>query len=214
MNTKITGGAQLGNANATWPLAQLTITPFVLTLDAGLIGTVVFKPQDVTTLEANDKTLSIIHTVKEYKQKISFTSAQQASEVIKQIQRSGFLHNPEPVPHEIDRLVTAMQQSGAFPIKRSAAIAIIAIWNLLFLIPVINFVLGDMTKLPFREVFILGPGFMLLLCILLLTVEPVQRLILKEGRSAEGGLRPTLFFIMAIFTLFIIAGLTINPQLG
>ncbi len=213
MNTKFTGGAQLGNARASWPLVQLRITPFVLTIDGGLIGTVVFRPQDVTTLETNGNTLRIVHTVKEYKQNISFTSAKQASEIVKQIQRSGFLHNPEPVPQEIDRLVRAMQESGAFPVKKSAAIVIGLIWNLLILLPIINFVLGDMTKVPFREIFILAPAFMLILCVLLLTAKPVQQLILKEGRSAEGGLRPALFFMMAIFTIFIIVGLTSAPQI-
>lgn len=206
MNIKITGGAKIGNSRASWPFVTLSATHHVLIIDGGLIGSVAFRPQDVTAVDTIENILVIKHTVKEYKKDISFTSFQNATDIAKQLQRVGFLFNPDAVSPETDKLVKAMQQSGQFPIRKMAAIAIIAIWNILILLPLILFATGNVTNNPLGEIFTYAPGFMLILCILLLTVKPVQQLILKEGRSAEGGLRITLFFMIAMFTMFIVAG--------
>src|SRR5437764_14118003 len=42
------GGARIGLMNATWPFAQLKVTPAQLVLRVVFLGTYIFKPEQVT----------------------------------------------------------------------------------------------------------------------------------------------------------------------
>ena len=72
------GGARIGLMNATWPFAQLKVTPSQLVLQVVFLGTYVFKPEQVTRVEPYGlipfagKGVWIHHQVMGYPEKIVF----------------------------------------------------------------------------------------------------------------------------------------------
>lgn len=72
------GGARIGFMNATWPFAALKLTPERLVLEVVLLGTYVFAPDQVTSVEPYGwlplagKGVRIGHCVQGYPEKIVF----------------------------------------------------------------------------------------------------------------------------------------------
>jgi hypothetical protein len=72
------GGARIGLMNATWPFAQLKLTPDELVLQVVFLGTYVFRPGQVTRVEPYGlipfvgKGVRIHHRVSGYPEKIVF----------------------------------------------------------------------------------------------------------------------------------------------
>jgi len=46
-----TGRARIGMANATWPFASLKVTKVRLDLNATIVGNLVFRPEDIISIE-------------------------------------------------------------------------------------------------------------------------------------------------------------------
>jgi len=75
---KKTGGARIGMANATWPFATLKANKDRLELNATIIGTLVFKPNDIISIEPYGlipfigRGIRINHRVDKYKSKVIF----------------------------------------------------------------------------------------------------------------------------------------------
>lgn len=198
---KETGGARIGMANATWPFASLKVTKDKLQLNATIIGNLTFKPEDIISLEPYSRFMSsglkIIHKVPNYKKHIVFWTFGSPSDLINRIEQTGFLTNTDPIDPELEKQIASAQSNGGFPVKRSAAIAIVIIWNILFFMDFQGFFGGaeDGSPIGFGAQFALG--FVLLTCVLLLTFEPVRRLILKEGRTIDD-IKKFIFFLMFI----------------
>ncbi|MBB6498359.1 hypothetical protein [Pedobacter cryoconitis] len=198
---KETGGARIGMANATWPFATLTVNNEKLQLNATILGNLIFKPGDIISIVPYSGLMSsglkINHNVPGYNDNVVFWTFSSPNEIIKKIEATGFLTNTIPLPADLEERITKTQSQGGFPLKTSAAIAIVVIWNILFLINFQNF-FGESKVGPHLG---LGPqlalGFMLLTCALLLTFEPARRLILKEGRTVDE-IKKFIFFIMFI----------------
>jgi len=205
---KETGGARIGMANATWPFATLTVNREKLQLNATILGNLVFKPTDIISIIPYSGFMSsglkINHTVSKYKDNVVFWTFGSPTEIIKKIEQTGFLTNRTPVTAELAESITKVQSQGGFPLKRTAVIAIVVIWNLLFLIDFQNFFEGNKAGSPLGLGAQLALGFILLTCILLLTLEPVRRLILKEGRNIED-IKKFIFFIMFICGFMLLA---------
>ena len=127
--------------------------------------------------------LKINHRVSKYKDHVVFWTFSSPSNLIKKIEQTGFLTNDAPVPKEMEDYIAKVQTQGGFPLKKIPTIAIIVIWNIFFLMDFQNFFRESKSGSPLGYGAQLGLGFMLLTCILLLTFEPVRRLILKEGRT-------------------------------
>ncbi len=72
------GGARIGSMNATWPFAQLRLTPEHVVLQVVFLGTYVFRRQQVTSVEPYGlipfvgKGVRIHHRVDAYPKKIVF----------------------------------------------------------------------------------------------------------------------------------------------
>lgn len=195
---KVTGGARIGAANATWPFASLTVTKDKLQLNATIIGNLIFKPDDIVSIELyRINGIKINHKVPEYKDRVVFWTFSNSTNLIKKIEQTGFLTNTDPIDTKFAQKVEAYQSKGGFPIKTSAAIAIVLIWNIFFLIDIQNYFGGDNDTSPLGIGAQLGMGFVLLICVLLFTFEPVRKLILKEGRTVED-IKTFLFFLMFI----------------
>jgi len=136
---KVTGGAQIGRAHASWPFASLTVSGNKLQINASIIGKLVFAPGDIVSITPDSSRLSIgkgiriNHRVEKYSENVVFTSFESASAVISRIEQTGFLSNTFPLNLLEREEISAAQSSGVFPIKVPAAIAIIVMWNLCLL---------------------------------------------------------------------------------
>jgi hypothetical protein len=198
---KETGGARIGMVNATWPFAKLTVTKDKLQLNATIIGNLIFKPGDIVSIEPYSRFMSkgikITYNVPKYKNHVVFWTFGSASSLINKIEDTGFLTNTDPIETELDQHITASQKSGGFPLKLSAGIAIIAIWNILFIMDFQNVFGESGNGSSFGIGIQLALGFVLLTSILLLTFEPVRKLLLKKGRSIND-IKTFLFFLMFI----------------
>lgn len=204
-----TGGAYIGNGRATAPFATLKVNKHMLQLNAGLIGNLVFRSSDIVSINRSGGILgvgggvSINHKVSTYKQKVVFLPAGNSAELIDQITQLGFLTSTEPIPPETEQFISTMQASGVYPIKSSAIVAIVVIWNIFF-IP--SFYSSFIKGTPnFHSI---GPrislGLMFLLCLSLLVSPKVRHLVLKEGRTIDG-LRISLYFMMLILGILFIS---------
>jgi len=193
------GGAKIGNLNATWPLAKLTVNKYKLELNASLVS-VVFKPGDITSIEPYGfgliSGIRINHKVEKYKSLVVFRTSDNATQLISDIRKTGFFDNNDALPDDVAASISVAQTGGAFPIKTSAAIITVLIWNLLCLPSFISAFWGNkVTAINLSPNWALG--FVLLLSVGLLTIPSVQRLILKPGRDIQS-IRVFLFFLIFI----------------
>lgn len=211
---KETGGARIGIANATWPFAKLTVNKDTLTLNAGLIGKLIFYPSNIISIEPYIGTTATIgqgvkinHNVSGYNSKVVFITRGNAADLINKIAQTGFLNNTSPIDPTVTASQTQAQKQGGFPLKKSATIAIVAIWNVFFFYnfyTVRSFFVGGKSQSPLGLGAQLALGFMLITCISLLTFEPVRKLVLKEGRSIDD-IKSTVYFIMLICGVMLMA---------
>jgi len=200
MEVKETGGARIGMANATWPFATLTVNENRLTLNATIVGNLSFKPSDIVSIEPYNvipllgQGIRINHRVNNYKEKVIFWTMKSPRELIKKIELTGFLSNIKPISPEQEREITKQQSTGGFPIKTWFAIAVVVIWNLLFMYDFMNtnegqptFGMGVKSALS----FVFGTGLLLLIS------EPFRKLVLKDGRTLND-IKKFVLFLMFI----------------
>lgn len=200
---KETGGARIGMANATWPFATLAVNKDRLELNATIVGRFVFRPADIISIEpvtmmpVFGKGIRIHHRISNYNPKIIFWTFGNPAELIERIQQTGFLDRNATRSYTLDEEILLAQSTGGFPVKTSAAILIVIIWNALLMI--------DFARLfhENEEGLILGLGtrfalgFIILTCVLLFISGAFRRLILKEGRNIND-IKAAILFIMFI----------------
>jgi hypothetical protein len=213
IEVKEIGGARIGMANATWPFATLTVNREKLQLNASMLGNLVFKPTDIISIVPCSGVISsglkINHKVPKYKDDVVFWTFGNPNEIIKQIEQTGFFANTSPISADLDKSITKAQSQGGFPLKITAAIAIGVIWNVLFLIDFQNFFSENKVGSPLGLGAQLALGFILSICILLLTFEPARRLILKEGRTVSD-INKIVYFVMFICGCMLLTSILMN----
>lgn len=170
---QMTGGAQVGWVNATWPLAKLSVSAQELSVSGALIGKYKFSPAQVAALEPHGSIpilasgVRIVHTVQNYPEKIVFWCFGSPKRLIEKITTLGF--QPRASRAQVPK-------RDGIPFRWSFLIAVIVVWNVLFL----------MEGIPPK-----GPGPYMLLAIALLFVTALalnfsrtfQIFVLKPGRS-------------------------------
>ena len=196
-----TGGARIGMANATWPFASLKVSKDRLDLNTGIVGNLTFKPNDIISIEPYSGFLSsglkINHKVSKYKGKVIFWTFKNPNEIIRQIQQTGFLDNISNIDNETDSIITERQKQGGFPLKLPFAIAVIVIWNLLFLIDFLGFTNSNSEGMPLGNGIKMALGFVFAISILTLISNGFRKIVLKEGRELKDISR-FLYFIIFI----------------
>jgi len=98
----------------------------------------------------------------------------------------------QPSPFNLNQ-----KNNNGFPYRTSAIIAVIAIWNLILLPTTIAFFKNPNhppTRLEYVSK-IISLSFILILSVSALIVEPVQKLILKPGRTIDEVKKHFYFFI-------------------
>lgn len=200
---KLTGGARIGMANATWPFATLKVNRHQLELNASIIGNLVFQPSNINSIEPYTQIpligqgIKINHNIDSYKEKVIFWTFKNPESVIKQIKQTGFLSNQQELTTNSIVQIQNRQKSGGFPIKKSIAIGAIVIWNLLFLIDFIPFFQGKLEGLPIGNGVLSALGLLFSSALLSLISSDFRRVILKDGRSLED-IKKFSIFIMII----------------
>lgn len=203
---KMTGGARIGWINASWPLAKLSATQDKLTVTAHLLGTYNFTPQQVSAVERYVMIpvlawgVRVRHCVPEYPQQIIFWSLGSPDGVLGGIRDTGFV----PVASN-----SAIPAHRGIPVRWSAIIAAIIVWNALFMLPFAgrgsaHSAPNWLVLVPLIATFGLSLGT--------LTSPTLQRLILKPDRSV-GEIRPFLLLLtfvtgllLVVFTILLASG--------
>ena len=205
---KLTGGARIGIANATWPFATLKVNKNRLDLNTGIIGNLSFSPRDIISIEPYfmipiiGQGIKINHRVSKYSKKVIFWTFKNPNDVINQIKQTGFLNNISDSDNSTNNeIIKERQKQGGFPFKTPFAITVVVIWNILFLIDFINFSKNN-EKIPFGNGVIMALSFILIISILILVSNQFRKIVLKKGRELKDISRFLYFIIIiAVFML-------------
>ncbi|PKQ60163.1 hypothetical protein BZG02_20505 [Labilibaculum filiforme] len=200
----LTGGARIGMANATWPFASLKVTKERLDLNATVVGNLVFRPEDIISIEPYymmpiiGQGIKINHRIPKYKDKVVFWTFKNPKEVIRQIQQTGFLDNSssEITPQDSE-IIAERQKQGGFPIKTPFAVGVVVLWNILFLMDFFKSTTGDSNGIPIGKGAITALGLVFITSLLILVSKGFRKLALKEGREIKD-ISKFLYFIMFI----------------
>lgn len=201
---KITGGARVGLSSAAWPFASLIVTRNRLDLYASVLGSFAFAPGDIISLEAVPgfwgSSIRIHHKVENYKKRIEFQTNKDPNLIINQIIQTGFLDN-HSVSAQKD--ILDKQKQGGFPLKLTAIIVIMVVWNLLIINDFIHFFNSTNKIIPFGKGFTIGTSFIFLTAFLTNFFPDFRKFILKDGRDIEE-IRSFLYFMMLISSMMFI----------
>ncbi|MFZ4796774.1 MAG: hypothetical protein ACOYMA_04725 [Bacteroidia bacterium] len=216
MNQKyiLTGGASIGNANATYPFADLFVDKDVLKINASIIGNLVFQSKDVISIDSYTNGIRINHCVENYNSKIIFWTTKNPDIVINEIEKTGFLDNKSISENYDVSVILRRQKEGSFPIKKTVAIIFGIIWNLLFLYDFIPFFLNLNNKsdrLPIGIGITSAVGFLFVCSILALFSKHFRNIILKESRDLNDIRKFT--YLIALVSGIILATITIVKNL-
>ena len=202
------GGARIGWMNATWPFAVLTARQAKLDLNATLLGKYSFTPDQVISLEKYGSIpilgsgIRIHHNIADYSKKIVFWCFGSPQKLIKRIEDTGFLPSAQP---------DSLPPERGMPIRWQVIIAIIVLWNFLFLLDMFS-PSGSKQE----------PGAFSLLAVFLLflgsigiwRIRTLQNIILKPGRSPNE-IKPWLYllaFISGIMSIFMLISIFNQPE--
>lgn len=207
----VTGGARIGWLNASWPLAQLSSTPDLLTVKVLLLGTYSFAPDQVSRVEKYVMIpvfgwgVQICHCVPDYPSRIVFWCRDNPDILLRNISESGF----EPSAPASEAI-----EGRGIPIRWSVIIAVGLLWNALFLLDFTRSSRPIPTPGPFSCVALL---LVFALSVGTLRLSSLQQLVLKPGRNV-GEIRAMLrllAFISGImlvaFSIFLLTGVIKRP---
>ena len=201
-----TGGANIGSARATGPFAKLLVNKNELQLNASILGNVCFRPSDVISIEPlslfSGTGIKINHRVGGYSEKVIFLTSG-SRDLIKRINDTGFLSNSDTIPAEVEARINKYQSSGSFPMKWSAVIVFVVVWNLLFLGDLLGYFKNTNNHIPIGMGVQLALAFAFLFALTTLLSAPFSRLVLKDGRKAAE-VKSFLLFLMLISGLMFI----------
>lgn len=213
---KLTGGARIGLANATYPFADLYVDENTLKINASLVGNLVFQPQDIisiepyTTIPLIGQGIKISHRVENYNPNVIFWTLKNPETVINEIKNTGFLENKNSTSIARDSKIIEQQIQGGFPLKSFVPVFIIIAWNALFISDFFPIFRNDTLPPTFP-----GPGvcsalgLVFIFALFTLVSADFRRFILKDGRTFED-IKKLAIFIMIItgfmLTLFLAIG--------
>jgi hypothetical protein len=171
----VTGGAQLGWINASWPFGKLSVSSGLLTISSPFSRAYVFEPEHVMALEPCgwipilQRGVRIVHANPRYPSRIVFVGFQSPERLIERMRQAGF------VPALPD---TRAPRRPGLPIQGRVVLLLAAVCAILLLL----------NRGPAG-----GPGPSMLLALALLyaaaTALPrstwLQSWVLKPGRSVD-----------------------------
>jgi hypothetical protein len=174
-----TGGARIGWINATWPFARLSANAQNLSLSVLILGTYTFSPKDVASLKPYGwlpifaRGVQVIHANPTYPPKIIFWCFGSPERLIQRIVDLGFRPSAP---------ITAIPKREGFAFRWSFIIAVVAIWNALFILDA--FVLKQSQK-GLGVLSMLAVAMLFLTSVAVARSEAFQALALKPGRMVS-----------------------------
>jgi hypothetical protein len=192
----------------------LKVTNDRLDLNATIVGNLVFKPEDIISIEPYymipiiGQGIKINHRIPKYKEKVIFWTFKNPNEVIRQIKQTGFFDNSLTTERQNDSdIIAESQKQGGFPVKIPFAIGVVVIWNILFIMDFLNFSRSGSEGIPLGNGSIGALGIVFLSCLLTLISKDFRRIVLKEGRELKDISR-FLYFLMFISGVMLLSILT------
>ncbi|MGB5813282.1 MAG: hypothetical protein WBG86_22290 [Polyangiales bacterium] len=198
-----TGGARVGWASASWPLAKLRVSGGELVLSMTMLGDYRFKPGDVIAVEkvgvvpVIGRGIRIEHTREDVAERVVFYWLGSPQRLLDALQQYGF----EPSADSRDKPV-----SRGWPFRAPFVVAVAIVWNGLFLI-----------DRPWDRVengeFIWGPGIFAALGLVFLGTQlirswaPLQRVALKGPWALKRIERPRRFAAFVSGTMLVLGGI-------
>lgn len=195
----VTGGVNIGWANATWPFGKLFVSADKVCVSSrGLLGSYSFAPSEVVAIEPYGSIpflssgVRVVHTNKELPERIIFWHLGSRDELIARIKKTGFVATAAS---------TQIPQRSGIPFRWTFLFAMLVIWNGLFY--------ADMSALhqPHPKP---GPFTLLALALLFFSALGIQNstqfqaIALKPGRFAAE-VRPVVRIIMVISGIITVA---------
>ena len=215
-NFTLTGGARIGNANATYPFANLFVDKNVLKINASTVSNLVFQPQDIISIEPYTiipivgQGIKINHRIENYKPKVIFWTFKNPNFVINEIKKVGFLGNINSKISFADKEIIKRQEQGGFPIKKSVAIIFLVLWNILFLSDFLPFFLQNKEEgIPIGNGVKTAIGLLLATSILTLISDGFRKVILKEGRDFND-IKKFVYFVILVSGIMFLGFITFN----
>ncbi len=213
-NFTLTGGARIGNANVSYPFADLFVDKNVLKINASIVGNLVFQAKDIISIEPYlfiptiGQGIKINHRIESYNPKVIFWTFKDPRFVINEIEKVGFLNNKNSEINFTNAEIIKRQEQGSFPIKKSAAIILIVLWNLFCLSDFLPFFLQDKNKgILYGNGIKIALGLFFTTSILALISNSFRKIILKEGRDIDD-INKFTYFIILITGLMLFFSLT------
>jgi hypothetical protein len=209
-----TGGAKIGLATASWPFAKLHVTNKTLTLNATILGKLVFARSDIQSIEVyrkfgfRSKGIQINHSVPNYRKTVVFFTANDPQQLINEISKTGFFDSNVRLNAMEELELKEAQRQGGFPFRMPFVVAVIILWNLLSFIDPKKLFDQGIVQFGLAKGFVFSTGMLLLVCLLLLFFQPFQRLVLKEGKQLKD-IRLFVYFLLLISLLLFVAQLFI-----
>jgi hypothetical protein len=191
---KVTGGAKVGIMLSTYPFAVLKIEDGLLRLNVSLVAKLVFRAQDIISIEPFKGSgkigdgIKINHRVPGYKENVLFWCSRTPEVLIREIQGTGFFmstnysHGGQP---ELEILESQKDSSGN-PIKTKALVLMTALWLFLLIPNIMAFLRASAAKKAPSTTWLVSPMFVFFaFSVLLLISGGFRDLVLKEGRTLE-----------------------------
>lgn len=208
---ELIGGARIGIANASYPFAVLKVKKELLELNVSIMGNLVFLPGDIISLEPYKQFskfgvgIKINHKVAAYKSNLIFWTRKDPDWVIQQITSTGFTGSTDSPSSILSRSVTEKQQQGAYPLKKTHAIGIVVLWNLLIISGICQFILSGMQDMTtITTAAFVAMAMLFCTALLLLLSQNFRAFLLKPGRVRDDIKR------MAIFIMIITGFMMLN----
>jgi len=196
MTRTFKGGARFGHANATWPLATLTVDEEAVVIEASVVGSQRFRPEEVVEVKVVRwlpliaQGVQVIHTRDDAPERIIFWTLRSPAKVLEGIRSTGF---------EGTASAADLPPPIGFPFRWPFAIGFVLVWNALFLF-----------DRPWEPERIGGPGMFVALALLFLLsvgvrfLAPLQRIALSSPRALES-IRPLLNITTLVSLVLLIA---------
>lgn len=191
------GGARIGWANVSWPMARLTVDADEIQIKVLIFGTYAFKAKEILRIEKTGSSLPIFgsgirifHSNPDFPKKIIFWSLKNPEGLLKEINATGF--SAQGIP-------TAELKSRGFPLRWGPLVAAIIIWNLFFLQEIRP---GEIPKTP--GPIALVPIFLaFFFCLASVKSTKFQKIILKPGRNF-GEVQHWFRLLLLILSIFVV----------
>ncbi|WP_300672751.1 hypothetical protein [Soonwooa sp.] len=213
---ELTGGARIGLSWASYPFVSLYVDKSILKINASIVGSYFFRPEDISSIEAYTlipilgQGIKINHKVPQYSSKIIFWTFQDPNIVLEEIKNTGFLNNINPKIKDESIKNNERPEMSGFLIKNNVAISFIILWVLLLLYDFVPFFLNySANKFPFGLGVISALSLLFVSALLVLFSEKFRKLVFKDGKKLSNNNIIYLFLAVSGFTLISIIGMNI-----